>query len=79
MVNGLRRDGCLTTSLLIFVPSVPGSFIEASILLIHVSYTNLLVDVDKLIYVVSVDDWNAIEVLDNEGRAIGRYSLLNNS
>ena len=44
-----------------------------------VLYTNLWVDVDKLIYVVSIDDWNTIEVLDNEGRVICQYSLLNNS
>jgi len=76
---GLRRDGCLTISLLIFVPGIPRSFVEVSFLLMPVSYTNLWVDVDKLIYVVSVDDWDTIEVLDNKGGVIHQYSLLNNS
>ena len=44
-----------------------------------VSYTNLRADVDKLIYVVSVDEWNTIEVLDNKGGVIRQYSLPNNS
>ena len=40
-VNGLRKDGCLIISLLIFVPGILGSFIEVGFLLISaISYTN---------------------------------------
>jgi len=37
------------------------------------------VDVDKLIYVISIDDWDTIEVLDDKGRVIRQYILLNDS
>jgi hypothetical protein len=42
MANGWRGDGWRTLSSLIFVPSVPGLFIEVRFLSMSVSYIHLL-------------------------------------
>lgn len=37
---------------------------------------NLVQDIDNLLYIVSTDNWKTVEVLDNQLRALTRFTLL---
>lgn len=37
---------------------------------------NLVQDIDNLLYIVSTDNWKTVEVLDNQFRALTRFTLL---